>query len=213
MKKWILLGCFLSAISLVGCCEDEWDDWDDDGWDSRDDATGDDASDGYDECVAYCRALIDCDFIADASFNTCFDLCWEEYYEDEVAGIVGTHCVATASCDREEIAECGFSPVPLVGSSGDGDDDDPAGMGGGTSDVDPDPPEPDVKSCEVHHDCALNEDCVEGACLPRCAASCQCSEGMACDEGYCRLPEEPAVTCETDCDCTSGESCTDGTCS
>ena len=69
-------------------------------------------------------------------------------------------------------------------------------------DVDP------AVECRSTLECGLDQDCVEGECLTRCAASCNCPAGLTCDEtdDYCRdlpIPE----SCTTDCDCPGGYEC------
>jgi len=75
--------------------------------------------------------------------------------------------------------------------------------------------DPDVE-CRTNAECAREETCREGECVPPpCDCNQQCPEGQVCDMNSrrCENPgdsEEP--DCEDDCDCPSGESCSDGTC-
>lgn len=93
-----------------------------------------------------------------------------------------------------------------------------SGMGvGSEAEVDEEPiaESQPTGACARNHDCEANEDCIDGRCLLRCVASCQCPEGQACTEpGYCGEPEapDPVVVCTDDCDCPSGLRCADGNC-
>ena len=212
MRKIIAMVGLWAGISLAGCCGDDWDEeMNADSGATSGETLADRAENA---CLDYCGHLIECDIIATHSLDVCMDLCAQRYEQDESTGIIGTHCVATASCESGAISACGFDPVPADSGGDDREtgtsDDDAGGMagasGGGGS------PFGEGASCLRNHDCALDEDCVEGVCLARCAASCQCDEGLACLDQYCRLPEEPRSSCETDCDCMSGLSCVDGRC-
>lgn len=62
--------------------------------------------------------------------------------------------------------------------------------------------------CRNTLECGHNERCHEGSCLRECAASCNCSLGLSCDEtlGLCMDLPFPE-TCETSCDCPGGYEC------
>jgi hypothetical protein len=224
MKHLKILGLLgLCSFAFVGCYVDvddgdDWGDWDDD-WDS------DDSSDiaspepplserATDACQPYCFKLVECGAISDASYSTCLSICVDRYEQKEEDVEQGCSCVSEQLCGSNAIEQCEGDPLPFVWE--DGDDSLTPGFGGttgdGDGDGDGDGVSPDGPSCSINHDCAAGSDCMDGVCLARCAASCQCDDGQACDGGYCQTPEVPAVQCETDCDCTSGERCLDGAC-
>jgi hypothetical protein len=201
-KVLMILGfsaCALACEISVNEAHDEpFDDWDDDSSLSERAA---------DTCDAYCLELIDCGALSDGAFVGCRDHCVEKYEEDEDTVYDGCSCVMDAQCEAEVANECEGAPLPGIFPGGDGT----GGSTTGTWGVSDGGQSPGL-DCSVDHDCAIGEDCIEGSCMPRCVASCQCDEGQACVDGYCDQPEEPVVMCANDCDCSSGESCVDGLC-
>lgn len=208
MKHWALFTLGIGAFAFVGCNieinehPDDWHDWDEDSIEER----------AADVCEPYCLRLINCDVLGDSSFTACVDLCIERYIEDEDRVREGCTCVSSSSCDLEEVKQCDGDPIPGVWTDDDDDLDPDGGDGDGDDNGAGGAPNDDVKSCKVNHDCATGEDCIDKQCLPRCVASCQCSDGQACEDGYCKTPMVPATACETSCDCTSGEDCKNGFC-
>lgn len=71
-----------------------------------------------------------------------------------------------------------------------------------------------VKECITNADCAEDEICVGGACVPLttplCTTGGDCAPGEACENGTC----VPIVggECTNDDDCDTGETCTAGAC-
>jgi hypothetical protein len=221
----------LALLSSTLACEvrvHEHSDFDDEHW-SDDDFDSDSEAEAEATCEPYCLELIDCGVLGDKALSSCLSLCSEKFEENEVRVSAGCSCVIEASCDSSEATACTADPIPGLwpddddGNSGSGgaanggadgvggDQSATGGDGGGGS--------PSIGgdsggevTCQVNHDCALGEDCVDGSCLGRCVASCQCPEGDACVEGYCREPEVVTASCENDCDCTSGERCIDSAC-
>jgi len=68
-------------------------------------------------------------------------------------------------------------------------------------------------TCSSNSDCSLTQGCVNGVCLNRCNASCDCAANEVCsDDGYCQVQPPPQQTCDTDCDCPSGHTCVNNLC-
>lgn len=227
MRKWAILVSLMGAWAFTGCYievdepGDEWAHWDDDVHQPSLQERAREA------CEPYCLKLIQCDAISDSSLAACLDLCVDRYKKDEYEVSAGCTCVDQRSCEDPQIANCEGDPIPgvwddgmpdldpgLGGASGDGDGDagGTSGDGDGGTGATSGDGDGDAETCKTNHECALASDCIDGQCLARCAASCQCQEGEACVAGYCQLPDDPADKCDDDCDCTSGERCVSGSC-
>lgn len=67
-------------------------------------------------------------------------------------------------------------------------------------------------ACQVNMECAWSEDCVQGSCKTRCAASCDCHVGESCINLHCGIVQELNIKCLSTCECPVGLKCDAGIC-
>ncbi len=67
-------------------------------------------------------------------------------------------------------------------------------------------------ACQVNLECAWSEDCVQGSCKTRCAASCDCHSGESCINLHCGIVQEVNIKCLSTCECPVGLKCDTGVC-
>jgi hypothetical protein len=166
-------------------------------------------------CEPYCSYLEQCGVISTQGYQKCETDCRSHFYKDPEQTKQACGCaVADDSCaGLENIDSCTGLPWPYggSGSAGVGSTGGSGGTAGQSNQGGSAGSSP--SSCTVNHDCQAGQDCISGSCLDRCKASCGCGEGLVCEQGYCRHPEQGTQSCEVDCDCPSGQVCTQQWCS
>jgi len=165
-------------------------------------------SDGQDVvCGAFCNTLFECGTLGPTQYGACLTTCGKAFANNESATRAGCGCVATDACKPQSAYECDGAPLPGTGAGAGTSTATGTGTGTGTASA--------VTTgypCTVTAQCASSEDCVTGACLERCNASCECRAGESCLAGHCSVAVAPKVACKTDCECPAGSHCVGGYC-
>jgi hypothetical protein len=73
---------------------------------------------------------------------------------------------------------------------------------------------PPANQCSDATQCASNEDCVQGACVPTCSSAVSCPTGYSCDltNGVCTGNPTPCGGADGGAACTGGTTCVDQHC-
>lgn len=168
-------------------------------------------------CGSMCDRLLGCRSITTEQLDACASACEQRIDSREAQD--GASCVIEDACrSLSAYADrCPAAPLPAGGGAhvdpppdgaGSGGGSPSEGAGGSTSSGAGGAPE----ACRDNHDCAANEDCIQGACLARCDASCECGQGESCVDRYCHSDAPPPPSCASNCDCPQGMTCTDSVC-
>lgn len=133
------------------------------------------------------------------------------------------------ACASEESSEDAETGVEGSGDSSGGESDGGTDAGGGEDDCGSEADcstaggggedgggedaasETDGAACEEDADCAANESCTAGACIPipdggACGEDADCSNGEVCEANEC-VSDPATEPCESNADCNSGEVC------
>lgn len=136
-------------------------------------------------CADYCENLVECGDISSANETACREECNAAYAADPQGTEDACECATDAECDHED--ECPPLPDPgpsTTNTTSGGEGGSGSGGNGGEG----------------------------GSGGTPCEASCDCPEGLVCNDGTCGPAEPRPLPCENDCDCPSGETCTSGVC-
>lgn len=161
-----------------------------------------------DVCGAMCDRLLACHAIRVEGLGDCLSGCDDRLASEPQKTAAGCQCVTADVCRPLGGYHCPGAPLPSGAGTGGSGSSSSSSSGSSSSSSSSGA----LGSCSDNHDCAVDQDCIQGACLVRCTASCECAKAESCVAGYCRTAMPPPVSCKVSCDCPKGMSCVAGAC-